>query len=76
MANATAEIIWAEALLRERGVPLRASPYLWCDNLVATYISANPFFHAYIKHIKIDFHFLRERVASYSRSSSSQAKIS
>jgi histone deacetylase 1/2 len=62
MANATAEIIWLESLLAELGVRLRATSRIWCDNLGATYLSANPVFHARAKHIEIDFHFVRERV--------------
>jgi histone deacetylase 1/2 len=64
LANATTELIWVEALLRELGVRLREKPCLWCDNLGATYLSANPVFHARTKHIEIDYHFVRERVAN------------
>jgi hypothetical protein len=63
LANATIELIWVEALLRELGVKLKKKPCLWCDNLGATFLSANPVFHAHTKHIEIDFHFVRERVA-------------
>jgi hypothetical protein len=63
MANATAEVIWVESLLVELGVKFRRPSRLWCDNLGATYLFANPVFHARAKHIEIDFHFVRERVA-------------
>jgi histone deacetylase 1/2 len=63
LANTTTEIIWVEALLKELGIETYRIPCLWCDNLGATYLSANPVFHSRAKHIKMDFHFVRERVA-------------
>ena len=64
MVNGAAEAIWIESLLKELGVSRQRIPILWCDNLGATYLTANPVFHARTKHIEIDFHFVRERVAS------------
>jgi histone deacetylase 1/2 len=62
MANATAEIMWVQTLLKELEVKNPHAAKLWCDNLGAKYLSANPVFHARTKHIEVDFHFVRERV--------------
>ena len=64
LANGTAEVIWIQSVLGELGVFLSRPPVLWCDNLGATNLSANPVFHARTKHIEVDFHFVRERVAA------------
>jgi hypothetical protein len=56
-------MIWVEALIRELGVSA-IRPCLWCDNLGATYLSANLIFHALTRHIEIDYHFVRERVTA------------
>jgi histone deacetylase 1/2 len=53
-----------ESLLGELGVQRSQTSCLWCDNMGAIYLSANPIFHARTKHIEIDFHFVRERVAN------------
>jgi hypothetical protein len=60
----TAELIWLQSMLRDLGFYLPSPPTLWCDNIRATYFFANPAFHARTKHIEIDFHFVRDKVAS------------
>ena len=62
VANATAEIMWIQTLLREIGISSPHMAKLWCDNMGAKYLSSNPVFHARTKHIEVDFHFVRERV--------------
>jgi len=63
LANAAAEVMWVHKLLYELGVSHPPAGRLWCDNIGATYLSANPVFHARTKHIEFDFHFVREQVA-------------
>jgi hypothetical protein len=63
IANATAEIIWTQTLLKELGLYGPKATKLWCDNIIgAKYLSANPVFHARTKHKEVDYHFVRERV--------------
>ena len=37
-------------------------PTLFCDNVGATYLCSNPVLHSRMKHISLDFHFVREQV--------------
>jgi histone deacetylase 1/2 len=62
VANATAEIMWVQILLKEIGIHAPRYGKIWCDNLGAKYLSSNPVFHARTKHIEVDYHFVRERV--------------
>lgn len=38
-------------------------PILWCDNVEATYLSANPIFYGSRKHVEVDFHSVRDKLA-------------
>jgi hypothetical protein len=63
IVNATTEIMWIQTLLQELSIQHTSVVSLLCDNLSTTYLSANPVFHARTKHIEVDYHFVRERVA-------------
>jgi len=63
MANAVAEVSWLRQLLHEFHVPLRRSVLVYCDNISTVYMSSNPVQHQHTKHIEIDLHFVREKVA-------------
>ena len=54
--------MWVQTLLQELGIQAPRAAKLWCDNLGAKYLFANPVFHARTKHIEVDYHFVRERV--------------
>ena len=62
LPNTIAEIQWLQNLLSKLDFEHIMPPIIWCDNIGATYLSANPLFHACTKHIEIDFHFVRDQV--------------
>lgn len=64
LADAAAELRWLASLLTELHMPITFAPFLWCDNIGATYLASNPVFHARTKHIEIDYHFVRELVST------------
>jgi histone deacetylase 1/2 len=63
LANGTDEVIWLQYLLTDLQISSASAPIIWCDNLGATYLSTNPVFHARTKHVEVDYHFVRDRVA-------------
>ncbi|KAH9744520.1 retrovirus-related pol polyprotein from transposon RE1 [Citrus sinensis] len=66
LALAASEVLWMKSLLTELGVSLISTPVIWCDNQSAAALTSNPKFHARTKHIELDVHFLREKVANQS----------
>ncbi|XP_028215143.1 uncharacterized protein LOC114397251 [Glycine soja] len=60
MANTAAELTWLTFLLQDLRISLPSLPLLYCDNLSALHMTINPVFHARIKHIELNYHYVRE----------------
>ncbi|XP_024178244.1 uncharacterized mitochondrial protein AtMg00810-like [Rosa chinensis] len=63
LAHACADTMWLGYLLYELGANIQFPVLLHCDNLSTTYMASNPIFHARTKHIELDYHYVREKVA-------------
>lgn len=65
LAKAIVEVVLVETIMKQ----LRIVWHAWSVEFVlwqlsATYMTTNLVFQAHTKHIKVDYHFMRERVAS------------
>ena len=60
----TCELIWLRHLLQELRFGKDEQMKLICENLAALHIASNPIFHERTKHIEVDCHFIREKIAS------------
>jgi hypothetical protein len=63
VANGVAEASWLRQLLADLHTPSSRSTLIYCDNVSAVYLSTNPIQHQRTKHVEIDLHFVRDRVA-------------
>ncbi|GKE26169.1 ribonuclease H-like domain-containing protein, partial [Tanacetum coccineum] len=63
MASATCEIIWICNVLSEFGIKNMFPVEVFCDNISALQLAANPGFHEKSKHFEIDLHLIREKVS-------------
>jgi hypothetical protein len=61
LAQASAEIIWIQSLLKELQVKSKV-PQIFCDNLSAVSLAHNPVLHSRTKHMELDIFFVREKV--------------
>ncbi|KAI4311881.1 hypothetical protein MLD38_036743 [Melastoma candidum] len=62
LANGAADVLWVHKLLAELQIPFQLPSTLYCDNVSAIQLAANPILHARTKHVEIDYHFVREKV--------------
>ncbi|KAF9660817.1 hypothetical protein SADUNF_Sadunf19G0003100 [Salix dunnii] len=63
VANVVSESCWIRNLLLELHCPISKATLVYCDNVSAVYLSSNPVQHQRTKHIEMDIHFVREKVA-------------
>ncbi|KAG7536700.1 Reverse transcriptase RNA-dependent DNA polymerase [Arabidopsis suecica] len=54
---------WLRNILLELHCPLSKATLVYCDNISAVYLSTNSIQHQHTKHVEIDLHFVRERIA-------------
>ncbi|KAL5766683.1 hypothetical protein ACOSP7_017300 [Xanthoceras sorbifolium] len=64
LSEASTEVLWLCSLFQELGIKLAGTPILWYDNTGASSIAHNPVFHQRTKHIEVDIHFIREKIAA------------
>lgn len=58
---ASKEAIWLKTLLEELGY-YQEKIIIYCDNQSALHLARNPAFHSRTKHIRVQYHFVREQV--------------
>jgi len=57
LADGTAKVLWLHYLLSNLYFSPSSVTTIWCDNLGATYMSANPIFLTRIKYVEVDYQF-------------------
>ncbi|GAB4832444.1 hypothetical protein Ancab_040266 [Ancistrocladus abbreviatus] len=59
--QASKEAVWLKMVLEELGHK-QEKMTLFCDNQSALHLARNPVFHSKTKHIRVQYHFVREKV--------------
>lgn len=63
LTTCTKEMLWIKRMLLDLHLlDSKKTPIIYCDNLSAQSLAANPVFHARSKHIEIAHHFVRDQV--------------
>uniref|UniRef100_A0A803PTS7 Uncharacterized protein n=1 Tax=Cannabis sativa TaxID=3483 RepID=A0A803PTS7_CANSA len=62
LAAASSEITCIQYLLNDLLIPQTVPAFIYCDNQSAIHIANNPTFYERTKHIKLDCHFIREKI--------------
>jgi len=63
VANVVAESCWLRNILLELQCPVTKATLVYYDNVGVVYLLGNPIQHQCTKHIEMDIHFVRDKVA-------------
>jgi hypothetical protein len=62
MAFTIAELYWLRMLFQELELQIKVLPILWCDNIGVLSLASNLIFHAWTKHVDVNYHFIHEKI--------------
>ncbi|MCO5603288.1 hypothetical protein L7F22_057437 [Adiantum nelumboides] len=62
--TATVECVWLRRLMADLGVGQDTANTIYTDSQSALAVARNPIFHARTKHIKVHYHYVRERLSA------------
>ncbi|KAM2975746.1 hypothetical protein FF1_001874 [Malus domestica] len=61
LAYTAATLSWFRNLFHDLHLYL-TPPQLWCDNISALAVASNPVYQARMRHVEVDYHYVREKV--------------
>ncbi|KAM2298698.1 hypothetical protein ACFXTI_000641 [Malus domestica] len=61
LAYTAATLSWFRHLFHDLHLSL-TPPWLWCDNISALAVASNPVYQARMRHVEVDYHYVREKV--------------
>lgn len=64
LAHAVCEMVWISYVLKELHVSLIHKSILFTNSLSAKHLTTSLIMHAWMKHVKIDFHFIYDLVVN------------
>ena len=56
-----ATLTWFQSLFKDLHIPLSCL-HIWCDNISAISLASNRLFHAWTRHVEVDYHYVQEKV--------------
>jgi len=62
LTSTSCEMQWLLYMMKDLQIQCNKVPVIYCDNLSAIHIVANPVCHEHTKHLEIDCHIVREKV--------------